>query len=1334
MREIDTPIKLSRGYLGQLILNSLLIVSAGIVSLSPLTRAYLLYVWGAMAVGILSSGALWAWRVGHLPSFSFCPPRFTTYLALLCQIAAATAQAFVAVELPAPYFSSLNTTPGVKTLYLLLAGALAFATTWRADHRQSHYGWTALLAAGVFSSTLYVRAFTVLEAGPIYGAIFALVLIALCELRIAPAELRATLQRPAVLWMCIFITILGLITPFSPVPAQSWAYWFRLAALVGLTITLSLYISAQDRWRAAAWLMILIAGGLPVILTLGKLCSLVPLFGFLPALSHRFHPNEMGGANLIARSALCVAPLALALRPQTKSRILRFALGALPLGSLFLMIYTQSWEGFFALLFALGVYVALGRWEHLQSAWKAWPGIPVIKWGIVAGIFLLGFVGMLWLTLQVAPRLNVYSFNGRLIHWYGAVMAWLDQPWTGGGLGNEILYTPYADHIRLFKSTQVTQDNPLGVIPINAGLTLRTHSHNLFLEILAGAGIFGLVSFGGVLFALGRLGWRAWSNPGIPRRRVAGCIAGIVGALAWGMLDVLWVTPLFFSFPVWGIVGLLLALDRADGEKSLPEQEKGNPEHIHMVLTGLILIAALGGVLVPSLATSCYIRGFVRLQEQRWTEAALALKNAIRYAPLNAHYHQLLAEAYLGQDDTALAQSAYENALAHKQGYSPYLTQLGWLAWLSEGAAAAAPYFEAAIAQDPSEAWRDGLHANLGLAYIAQGHKEQALPLFKKTLELNPDMAQAPYWMRIRRPDGQFDVVLDPLYSQGPSIEMEKRIQHHLGVPNITERLFAFSPATDIELSLNTILDVMRDDYHSAVNTENSEAPLLLAAQAEAARLTGLYGRSEKLLLEFQTNWPDSAYGFRDLGLLYYAQRDYAQAEALLEQAITVSPNDFASRYSLAEVYLAQQKWREAEQTMRAIKRQELLKPFHSALFNPDFFALQVQLYHEQGETLQALQAQRKLALIRGNVANYLHLAALYRQVGDPAAAVAQCWQAADALRRTWPRPFDPQLWDLAVCFTSSDHSQFASSSPAPCPLPLASCHILLGHIHRVRDELPAALRAYEQAASARPESAAPLYFQGETNQALGDPDAAEAAYRRAAALSAVESLPHLALGRLQWARGQREEAVASFRAAVQTTPGWAEAHLALGNALLALDDRTGADQHYRQAQLVSRELREGVVYDFAVHLAAADITTPDPDYVRNDTFTIEGERQRVLFAHPPARVSYTLTLPASPLPAGGLALAFDVATAPESWHQPGDGVTFTVSILDPSTSNLQPLVSTAIDPQQDEDDRRWHPHTVDLSAYAGQTVTLVFETGVGPAGDERFDWAVWGEPRLVQP
>ena len=61
-----------------------------------------------------------------------------------------------------------------------------------------------------------------------------------------------------------------------------------------------------------------------------------------------------------------------------------------------------------------------------------------------------------------------------------------------------------------------------------------------------------------------------------------------------------------------------------------------------------------------------------------------------------------------------------------------------------------------------------------------------------------------------------------------------------------------------------------------------------------------------------------------------------------------------------------------------------------------------------------------------------------------------------------------------------------------------------------------------------------------------------------------------------------------------------------------------------------------------------------------------------------------------------------------------------------------QPVFSSYIDPKHEPAARRWHSHRIDLGTYAGQTVTLIFETSAGPAGDGRYDWAGWGLPRLL--
>ena len=176
----------------------------------------------------------------------------------------------------------------------------------------------------------------------------------------------------------------------------------------------------------------------------------------------------------------------------------------------------------------------------------------------------------------------------------------------------------------------------------------------------------------------------------------------------------------------------------------------------------------------------------------------------------------------------------------------------------------------------------------------------------------------------------------------------------------------------------------------------------------------------------------------------------------------------------------------------------------------------------------------------------------------------------------------------------------------------------------------------------------------------------------------------------------------------------------------MANGDLDGAAHHFQQAQFLESDISENIQYDFSTNLADADIQTPSPDYVKNDYFAIDGLRKRVVFAHPDSRIRYTMDIMYD------AKLAFDIGTSPESWTKEGDGVTFSVYIE--TDQGTDQIFSTYIDPKSKAEDQRWHPYTIDLSPYADQIVTIIFETGAGPKGDYRYDWAGWGEPRLLRP
>ena len=92
----------------------------------------------------------------------------------------------------------------------------------------------------------------------------------------------------------------------------------------------------------------------------------------------------------------------------------------------------------------------------------------------------------------------------------------------------------------------------------------------------------------------------------------------------------------------------------------------------------------------------------------------------------------------------------------------------------------------------------------------------------------------------------------------------------------------------------------------------------------------------------------------------------------------------------------------------------------------------------------------------------------------------------------------------------------------------------------------------------------------------------------------------------------------------------------------------------------------------------------------------------------------FTFTLPDSP----DIRLQFYIGLWEGS--QNSDGVTFIVSVQGDEIF------------RQHYNQQKWQPVTVDLSPYRGELVKLRFTTTPGPNGNASWDWAVWGEPKII--
>jgi hypothetical protein len=124
---------------------------------------------------------------------------------------------------------------------------------------------------------------------------------------------------------------------------------------------------------------------------------------------------------------------------------------------------------------------------------------------------------------------------------------------------------------------------------------------------------------------------------------------------------------------------------------------------------------------------------------------------------------------------------------------------------------------------------------------------------------------------------------------------------------------------------------------------------------------------------------------------------------------------------------------------------------------------------------------------------------------------------------------------------------------------------------------------------------------------------------------------------------------------------------------------------------------------------------------------TVAGETKPALFTHAASR----LIFPDVTVPDNGRLTGW-IAVKEEAWAQEtSDGVLFRFGVDD---GIYNELLNQLVDPRHNANDRGWLPVDVDLSAFAGQKVKLIFNTNTSLPGQDNpaFDFAVWGEPSII--
>lgn len=359
----------------------------------------------------------------------------------------------------------------------------------------------------------------------------------------------------------LFVIATGF-TAFSAVSLTAWLNewlkWLQILVLVVFTLNYAL----RRRWE---WLLL----GLTVAAVAHAWIGIYEFLGGSGALhlliNGRFfrafgtfgQPNPFGGFMGLLAPVTLMASLGYGIRAWINR-----GGGLLNVNSGLALFYLLS-SGF--IMVSIGMSWSRGAWIGLAAALAVTAfAIPRnTKWGILFLCGAVGLLGALWLT-GVLPRSVVdrlgnstqeffafedvrgiditpenYAVAERLAHWQAALNMATSQPLLGVGLGNyEVVYP----HFRL-----VNWPEPLG------------HAHNYYLNILAEAGVVGLLVYGKVWTSIMALSWRGRRHPDILSRFV---IIGLLGTWVYltvhSFFDNLYVNNLFLHMGL--MLGILAAL------------------------------------------------------------------------------------------------------------------------------------------------------------------------------------------------------------------------------------------------------------------------------------------------------------------------------------------------------------------------------------------------------------------------------------------------------------------------------------------------------------------------------------------------------------------------------------------------------------------------------------------------------------------------------------------------------------------------------------------------------------------------------------------------------
>lgn len=540
------------------------------------------------------------------------------------------------------------------------------------------------------------------------------------------------------------VLALGISVILSIEPHRSWIW---AAGISGGLIAMMATREVVRKWIPANQILAgLMATGLifQTILTVEVLKWLIEWRIQFPELTVPPQSYRFSNGNGWAGYLVPLIFLQLGIFFSTKNTLSRWVTSIGILWTLVLIYFTSSRGGMIGLAAGGLTFIIVERsilWEWIRPVWNKLAGRRWLLQGIgIAGLIGIAAVGwIMFQAIEAHPTHGSFGLESRTPFWIPAWNAFIQSPLFGNGIFTQAGY---------YMATTS--------IPPNG---LYFHSHNMYLDILAGMGLIGAAAAAWFIIELSKGLLRSRRNaPKSAAPIVMAAFPVSVGFLTHSLFDSLYWLPII-SIPLAIIFGTALTFDDRKLKIKFPGAQ------IAAVLT-LVIIWGLYVVQQP------YLQALAFAEEENLAATTASLDKAVNRFSISPLFNREAGYAHAEQaaagepGELQKAIDRFETAIKHDPNFSVNWLNLGALKRTAGDLKGSREALETATVK--AEKW--GLTwLNLGATCEAAGDEACARNAYMKALDLHPSWTADPYWQGSPLREAAVTAARAAAYSNAPA-------------------------------------------------------------------------------------------------------------------------------------------------------------------------------------------------------------------------------------------------------------------------------------------------------------------------------------------------------------------------------------------------------------------------------------------------------------------------------------------------------------------------------------------------------------------------------------